>query len=121
MAQTENKQRGPRVKHVPQRTCIACRRTDAKRGLIRLVRTPDGRAEVDSTGKRHGRGAYLCHTLACWEAAIKRHALERALRIDPLSADNQQDLLVYVRGLPLAEEAVPTNDHGDASPQDVRV
>jgi predicted RNA-binding protein YlxR (DUF448 family) len=52
--------KGLRPKHVPRRTCVACRETDAKRQLIRLVRTPEGTVEVDPTGKRNGRGAYLC-------------------------------------------------------------
>lgn len=99
MSQAGKKQGSVRAKHVPQRTCVACRRTDAKRGLIRLVRTPAGRAEVDLTGKRHGRGAYLCHDPACWELALKRRALERALRIESLAEDNRQGLLLYIRGL----------------------
>jgi predicted RNA-binding protein YlxR (DUF448 family) len=73
---------GPRPKHVPQRMCIACRRHDAKRGLIRLVRTPEGTVEVDTTGRRNGRGAYLCHQPECWEKALSSGLLGRALRID---------------------------------------
>jgi hypothetical protein len=121
MAQVVKKQGGARAKHVPQRTCIACRRTDAKRGLIRLVRTPEGRVEADPTGKRHGRGAYLCHDLACWELALKRRALERALRAEPLSEDNQRDLLTYIRGLVVADEGIldNTTDDIDAPPHDV--
>jgi len=122
MAQVGKNQAGARVKHVPQRTCVACRLTDAKRGLIRLVRTPEGRVEVDPTGKRHGRGAYLCHRLACWEQALKRHALGRALRVDRLSTDNQIELLMYIRGLSVAGEEVPYTDDADvdASSHDVR-
>jgi predicted RNA-binding protein YlxR (DUF448 family) len=121
MGQAVNKQGGGRVKHVPQRTCIACRRTDAKRGLIRLVRTPEGHVEVDSSGKRNGRGAYLCHDPACWAAAIKRRALERALKIDPLTPNNQHDLLTYSRGLTIAEEAGPATSTAETLPHDVRV
>ncbi|HEU5015806.1 MAG TPA: YlxR family protein [Roseiflexaceae bacterium] len=80
--------KGPRPKHVPQRTCIACRKTDAKRGLIRLVRDADGRVVVDPTGKRSGRGAYLCHEPACWEQALKRNGLARALRLEALPPDD---------------------------------
>jgi uncharacterized protein len=122
MAQAGKKQVGGRVKHVPQRTCIACRLSGAKRGLIRLVRTPEGRVEVDPGGKRHGRGAYLCHNLACWEQAFKRQALVRALRLDQLSVDNQHDLLMYIRRLSVADEEVPQiNDADvDASPHDLR-
>ena len=85
----KNKKSGPRPKHIPVRTCVACRRTDAKRGLFRLVRDAEGRVTVDPTGKQAGRGAYLCHDPACWEQALKRRGLERARpfrdRIDAVS------------------------------------
>ena len=95
--------KGPRAKHVPQRTCVACRRTDAKRGLVRVVRLPEGRVAVDPTGKQAGRGAYVCAEQACWEAALKRHALERALKIERLHPDDEQTLLAYAATLPPGE------------------
>ena len=52
--------RGSRPRHIPQRTCVACRQTGAKRQLVRVVRAPDGSVTIDPTGKRSGRGAYLC-------------------------------------------------------------
>jgi|YNPMSStandDraft_1061717.scaffolds.fasta_scaffold56970_2 predicted RNA-binding protein YlxR (DUF448 family) len=58
------------MKHIPLRTCVACRAVRAKRELIRIVRTPDGRICVDSTGKMNGRGAYLCRNRRCWQSAI---------------------------------------------------
>ena len=69
-----------RRKHVPLRTCVACRRTLAKRELVRIVRTPEGSIEVDLKGKRAGRGAYLCHQQECWEAALSQGLLGRALK-----------------------------------------
>jgi predicted RNA-binding protein YlxR (DUF448 family) len=92
MAQVKKKTAGPRPKHVPVRMCIACRRPDAKRGLFRVVRDADGYVTVDPTGKRAGRGAYLCHDPACWEQALKRHGLERALRIESLHPENRATL-----------------------------
>lgn len=89
----------PRPKHVPQRTCVACRRTEAKRSLIRVVRDAEGRVTVDPTGKQKGRGAYLCHDPACWTAAIKRRALERALRLEQLHPDDREALLAFGRQL----------------------
>jgi predicted RNA-binding protein YlxR (DUF448 family) len=77
---------------VPQRTCIACRRTDAKRGLMRLVRDATGHVALDPTGKRAGRGAYLCPDPACWEQALKRQGLERALRIEALMPEDRAAL-----------------------------
>jgi predicted RNA-binding protein YlxR (DUF448 family) len=71
---------------------VACRRTDAKRGLFRLVRSADGHVAVDPGGKRAGRGAYLCHDPACWEQALKRRGLERALRIEALRPEDRAAL-----------------------------
>lgn len=95
------RRRGPRPKHVPQRTCVACRATGAKRGLIRLVRTPEGTIEVDPTGKRAGRGAYLCNRFSCWERGINERSLGRALRVEALREENRVALLKY------ADERVP--------------
>jgi uncharacterized protein len=90
----------PRPKHVPQRTCIACRKVDAKRGLTRLVRLPEGRVAIDSTGKQAGRGAYLCAERSCWEAALKRRAIERALKLEQLHDEDRQMLATHARELP---------------------
>ena len=96
-----SKQRNiPRQKHVPQRTCIACRKIDTKRGLTRLVRLPDGHVAIDPTGKRAGRGAYLCAERGCWETALKRKAVERALKIEMLDAEDRQMLQAHVTTLP---------------------
>ena len=92
MAQAKKKTSGLRPKHIPVRTCVACRRTDAKRGLFRLVRDADGRVAVDPTGKRAGRGAYLCHDPACWEQALKRRGIERALRIENIQTEDRAAL-----------------------------
>ncbi len=70
-----------RPRHVPLRTCIACRSTEAKRGLVRIVRTPEGRVELDPTGKKNGRGAYVHETAACWSEALKRDRLGHALKV----------------------------------------
>jgi len=76
---------------VPQRTCVACRQVRTKRELIRLVRVDDGRVEVDTSGRKAGRGAYLCNTPECWEVGLKRGRLEHVLRI-ALSRDNREEL-----------------------------
>lgn len=76
------RRKGPRPKHVPMRTCVVCRDKESKRSFVRLVRTPDGRVEIDPTGKKNGRGAYLCTRFACWERAASGFALERALRAE---------------------------------------
>jgi len=66
--------------HVPQRTCVGCRKVRPKREMLRVVRTPDSGVQVDPTGKRAGRGAYLCPRRECWEAALVKGRLEQALR-----------------------------------------
>jgi predicted RNA-binding protein YlxR (DUF448 family) len=93
------KQKTPRPKHVPQRTCVACRTTGAKRGLVRIVRTIEGRVEVDETGKKAGRGAYLCRARDCWDSALKRKALEYALKV-PIGMEDKAALQAYASTLP---------------------
>ncbi len=73
--------KGPRPKHIPQRTCIACRTSEAKRQLVRLVRTPEGSVEIDEKGKKAGRGAYLCRVRECWQSALGKKTLDNALKI----------------------------------------
>lgn len=101
------KQQSPRPRHIPQRLCIACRRVDAKRTLIRLVRTGEGGIVIDSTGKKAGRGAYLCAERPCWQQAIKRGAIERALKIT-LSDEDRLMLEAYAEQLPEAQPAEAT-------------
>lgn len=74
------------ARHVPERTCVGCRTVRPKRELVRLVRTPEGPVELDLTGKRSGRGAYLCRNVACLDAALQGRRLERALR-HPISPE----------------------------------
>jgi predicted RNA-binding protein YlxR (DUF448 family) len=62
--------------------CVACREHDPKRALYRFVRTPEGAVEPDPTGRRNGRGAYLCGQAACWERALERGLLARALNVE---------------------------------------
>ena len=70
----------PKKKPVPQRTCVACRTRRPKRELVRIVRTPEGEVAVDKTGKRSGRGSYLCPERGCWAVALSTGQLDRALQ-----------------------------------------
>jgi len=88
----------PKSKHLPQRTCIACQQTKEKKALIRLVCAENGVAEVDISGKKPGRGAYLCPNKTCWESVLKKNRLEYALRTK-ISDDNRQILIEYVHTL----------------------
>jgi predicted RNA-binding protein YlxR (DUF448 family) len=86
-----------RRKHIPQRMCVACRESQDKKTLVRIVRTPEG-VVVDESGKLPGRGAYLHADPTCWEKGLNRH-LSRALNAD-LSAADRERLLVYLDNLP---------------------
>jgi predicted RNA-binding protein YlxR (DUF448 family) len=107
MAQAKKKPIGQRPKHVPVRMCISCRRSDAKRDFFRLVRDAAGHVTVDATGKRAGRGAYLCRAAACWDQALKRHGLERALRVESLLPEDRMALEQIARELVQAEHSTP--------------
>lgn len=77
--------KGP-AKHIPQRSCIACKETQEKRSLIRIVYTDDG-IKIDPTGKYPGRGAYLHNNQECWEKAISKGILSRSLKKELTDAD----------------------------------
>ena len=85
-------------KHLPQRTCVACRVTKDKRELVRMVRVDDGVVEVDGSGKKVGRGAYLCRGQDCWQEGLKGGRLEHALRTN-LSHENREQLAGYGKSL----------------------
>ncbi len=85
-----------RRRHVPLRTCVGCRQVRPKRQLIRVVRLPEGGVEVDPTGKRSGRGAYLCPQRDCWVRALERRSLDRALKT-ALSDQERAHLLEFGR------------------------
>ena len=79
------------VKTYPTRTCVACRTERQKRDFVRIVRAPDGSVSFDSTGRANGRGAYLCADASCWQAALKKNSIERALGVS-LPADVRDKL-----------------------------
>jgi uncharacterized protein len=86
------------VRRHPQRTCIACRQTTGKRELVRLVRTPEGEVLPDPTGKKPGRGAYLCPRQACWLKALADGRIGRALKAE-LSATDRARIQSYAAEL----------------------
>ncbi|HEY5004315.1 MAG TPA: YlxR family protein [Ktedonobacteraceae bacterium] len=101
MVKTASKQ-PKKQKHVPLRTCISCRETKSKRELLRVVRTPDGHVTIDATGKKSGRGAYLCARRSCWENAIKKHRLEQEFEV-AISEEDRAELDAYIATLPKDE------------------
>lgn len=70
-----------KVKKVPMRLCVACESVGSKRELLRIVRSPEGEVSIDLTGKKAGRGVYVCRKRECLEKAIKEKRLERGLRV----------------------------------------
>jgi hypothetical protein len=92
------KSSGRRKKHVPQRTCVGCRQVLEKRGLMRVVRTPDG-VFPDPSGKAPGRGAYLHDQRACWQAALEKGHLGRALKVE-LTNEDRVRLTAIMHSLP---------------------
>lgn len=115
----KKKQVARRKKHIPERTCVACREPRPKRDLARVVRTVEGQVVVDETGKRNGRGAYLCRQQGCWERAVKRGVLNQALRTT-LKPEEIAALQVYAQTLPpvLAPSEPDTSDTGNLIEED---
>ena len=68
-------------KKIPQRQCMGCRERMDKKALIRVVRGTDGSVSLDFSGKKAGRGAYICPKSECLKKAIKSKALDRALEV----------------------------------------
>ena len=67
-----------KVKKIPQRLCLGCNEMKDKRDMIRVVRSKEGEISLDLTGKKSGRGAYVCHSIECLRAARKAKRFERA-------------------------------------------
>ncbi|OGD15049.1 DNA-binding protein [Candidatus Atribacteria bacterium RBG_19FT_COMBO_35_14] len=67
---------------MPIRTCIGCKCKKPKKEMIRIIRTPDGKIEIDKTGKKSGRGAYLCGKVKCLDAAFRENSLNKSLKQD---------------------------------------
>jgi len=86
-----------RNRHIPERSCVACRQVKPKRELIRLVCSA-GVVEVDPKGKGSGRGAYLCPAPECWEEGLRGNRLEYTLRTK-LTLANRQALVEYGKSL----------------------
>lgn len=91
-----------RRKHVPMRTCAGCREVTGKRQMVRIVRTPQG-IEIDTTGKKPGRGMYLHRDPECWKKGING-TVARALRIELTEADRNL-LNAYLEELTIEQES----------------
>jgi len=69
------------TRKVPQRQCIGCGEMKNKKEMIRVIKTPEEGIIIDSTGKKNGRGAYICNSSECLRKAVKTRGLERSLKV----------------------------------------
>ncbi len=68
------------AKKVPLRQCVGCGEMNSKKDMMRVIKTAEDDIVLDKTGKKNGRGAYLCMKKECLEKAIKQKGLERSLK-----------------------------------------
>lgn len=69
------------AKKVPLRQCTGCGQSKEKKELVRVIKTPEDEICIDLTGRKNGRGAYICNSMDCLDKAIKNKGLERSLKI----------------------------------------
>lgn len=81
-----------RRKKVPKRMCLGCRQMIPKKDLTRIVRLSDGNIEIDTTGKKSGRGAYVCSEPDCRKKALKAECLAKAL-----NTKISQEVILYIK------------------------
>ena len=67
-------------KKIPMRKCVGCQEMKSKKEMMRVLKTSEDTFELDATGKKNGRGAYLCFSKECFEKAVKNKALERSFK-----------------------------------------
>ena len=69
------------VKKIPLRQCIGCGEMKRKKKMIRVIKTAEGEILLDATGRKNGRGAYLCPSMECFKKAVKGRGLERSFKM----------------------------------------
>ena len=70
-----------KTKKIPVRRCVGCREMKDKNQCLRIVKSSENKIEIDLTGKKNGRGAYLCKSKECMEKALKNNSLERSFHV----------------------------------------
>jgi hypothetical protein len=68
-------------KKIPLRQCVGCQEEKPKKDLIRILKTPEEEVVLDTTGRKNGRGAYICPDPECLKKAVKSKGLERSLKV----------------------------------------
>ena len=69
------------VKKIPLRQCIGCGEMKSKKEMIRVIKTAEDQILLDATGRKNGRGAYLCPSMECFKKAVKGRGLERSFKM----------------------------------------
>lgn len=101
-----------KARHIPIRTCVACRQTDEKRDLLRVVRQSDGSVVYDLKGKLSGRGAYVCASATCIAQARKRKGLERSLKASGIADALFDELMQRAMPEPTVSQAEESEGEG---------
>lgn len=70
-----------KAKKIPLRQCVGCGEMKTKKEMLRVIKTPEDEIVIDATGKKNGRGAYMCSSLECFSKAVKSKGLERSLKV----------------------------------------
>ncbi|WP_455716905.1 RNase P modulator RnpM [Anaerosporobacter sp.] len=70
-----------KTKKIPLRQCVGCGEMKTKKEMLRVIKTPEDEIIIDATGKKNGRGAYICNSLDCFSKAVKSKGLERSLKV----------------------------------------
>ena len=87
-----------KVRKIPMRQCMGCNEHKPKAEMLRVVRSPEGEISLDFKGKKSGRGAYICHDVACLRRVRKSHRIDRVLECeipDAVYAQMEEELLSY--------------------------
>ncbi len=89
-----------KAKREVKRMCVGCGEMFDKRELIRVVKSPEGEVSLDLTGKKNGRGAYVCNNHECLKKARKRKSIERAfsMKIEDAVYDKMEEEITNAKG-----------------------
>ncbi len=79
------------VKKIPLRRCTGCQEMKNKKEMLRILRTSEGEIVLDTTGRKNGRGAYVCCSMECFEKAVRSRGLERSLK-EKVPAETYENL-----------------------------
>ena len=87
-----------KTRKIPMRNCVGCMESKSKNELIRVLKTPEGDVVVDITGRKNGRGAYICPSVECLKKARKTKAISRSLDTiipDEVYEDIERQMLAF--------------------------